>query len=136
MQSNSLYIPSPIEMLYAFSCELYLKALIKFCDRNEKAYGHELKSLFHHIKCQEIKQTIKNAYIETFGNGKKADPKLFPIGFENTLAKFNTAFEYLRYENEYIETWKDSAFLPWFCDTLHKVCEEKELYNFGIDLIE
>lgn len=136
MQSDTNSLPSPIAMLFAFSCELFLKALIKFCNENGKAHGHELKKLFQNVNNEEIKEIMRNVYNEKFGNDEQTmDSSLnniFPVGFEDTLARFNEAFEYLRYENEYVELWADSAFLPWFADTLYMICEQKQLRKHGI----
>lgn len=105
----------PLEMNVCFACELYMKYLIYFKQKNkqaigisdlEKKYGHNLECMYSNLN-DDIKQVIKSR----MGNE-----------FENKLQSVKLNFEKVRYEYEHDNMTYSPFFLLDFADVLSDIC--------------
>lgn len=105
----------PLEMNVCFACELYMKHLINFKQKNkqticlsdlEKKYRHDLDKMFGDLD-DDIKHEIKNRM------GSE---------FENKLKTVNLNFEKVRYEYEHEKMIYSPLFLLDFADVLSDIC--------------
>lgn len=105
----------PLEMNVCFACELYMKYLINFKQKNkhvisssdlEKKYRHDLEFMYNNLD-EDVKQEIKSKMGHEF---------------ENKLKQVKLNFEKTRYEYEHDKMIYSPFFLLDFAKVLSDIC--------------